>query len=134
MATPVVMNGNKLLVQLGDGEVSETFAHPCMINAARGIAFSSTTNDQVVPDCDDPDLPAWINRDRDGLSASITGSGVLSTTGLADFWEWFTQAESRSIRVKVDVTSGAGGGYWAMEAHLTEFSITGERKQNATFD
>lgn len=134
MTTPAVMNGTKLLIQLGDGEVSEQFPHPCMINAARGIAFSSSTNDQIVPDCDDPELPAWIDRDRDGLTASITGSGVLHTSGLNDFWEWFTQAESRNIRVKVDVASGVGGGYWAMAAHLTEFSVTGERKQNATFD
>jgi hypothetical protein len=134
MAQPKTFNGTKLLVQLGDAASPEVFAAPCMINAARGIAFDSTTNDQVVPDCDNPELAAWIERSIDGLTATITGSGVVDTAGLADFWDWYIGGVSKNIRVKVDVPAVDGGGYWSMAAVLQSFNVGGERKQNANFD
>lgn len=134
MAQPKTMNGTQLVIKLGDGAGSEVFTAKCTINAARGITFSSQSNEQIVPDCDNPDLPAWVERNRDGLSASITGAGVVDTSNLADFWAWYTQQESRNIQVLINVSSGDGGGYWGMAAILSEFSVNGERKQKALFD
>lgn len=127
MAKPKTMNGTKLLIKLGDGGGPEQFAHPCLINAERGIQFSSNSTDVVVPDCDSLDAPGWNERFIDGLSAEIDGAGLLDTASIDTFWTWFSSGDSKNIQVVVDVDAADGGGYWEMAAKLSRFGVTGER-------
>lgn len=82
--------GVKLLIKVGDGATPEVFETYCSINAERGITFTAGTNDQDIPDCQDPDAIAWVVREKTNLSASITGSGVLDTGDVQDFFDWKT--------------------------------------------
>ena len=59
------------------------FAHPCLINAKRGIKFTTSTNKVIVPDCDNPDDPAWQTVIKDAISASIDGAGKIGRVRLA---------------------------------------------------
>lgn len=132
MATVKTINGSQLLVQIGDGaSPSETFTHDCLINTSRGIAFSADTNEFVVPDCLDPDAPAWKELTKDGLSAQITGAGVVHTSSIESWFDWFTSANTKNIRVKVNVAGADGGGYWQGAFHLTAFEVSGDRKAKA---
>lgn len=133
MAKPKTMNGTSLLVKIGDGGGPEVFTHTCLINAARGIQFTSTTNDVIVPDCADPEAPGWLERNKDGLGATITGAGVLATDLIEDFFNWYKGKDTRNIQVAVNVAGADGGGHWAMASHLTEFEVTGERANKAQF-
>lgn len=132
MAVVKTMNGTKLLVQIGDGAESEVFAADCLINAERGIQFSSDTNEFVVPDCTNPDDPAWKETTKDGLSATITGGGMLHTASVETWFDWFRDADTKNIRIKVDVSAANGGGYWAGAFHLTGFEVSGNRNEKAT--
>lgn len=132
MATVQTMNGTKLLVQIGDGGSPEVFTHDCLINAERGIAFSSDVAEFVVPDCDAPDEPAWKETTKDGLGASVTGGGMLHTASVETWFNWFKDDATKTCRIKIDVTGANGGGYWEGEFHLTEFEITGNRNEKAT--
>lgn len=129
MAQAKTMNGSQLLVQVGDGADPEVFAQGCLINTSRGIAFSSSATETQVPDCDDPDLPTWIERAIDGLSAEVTGEGVLDTTNLQSYWDWFKSGEAKNIRVAVNVPGASGGGHWAMRAVLTSWSVNGAERR-----
>ena len=124
-----VINGEKLLVQVEWVAASGTYAHPCLINTERGINFSANTMDSVVPDCADPTLPAWVMRDTDGLSATINGAGMLDVATADDWFTWFSSGAAKNIKVKTDKT---GGQTWTGAFRLTEFSITGNRKEKAT--
>src|SRR5215218_4161521 len=133
MAAANVMNGTSLLINVGN--VAETtFTHPCLINTERGIAFTSTTNDVLIPDCANPEDPAWVGRAKDGLSASVTGAGVLDTDSLEDFRIWFASEDARLCKIKVNVPLADGGGTWNVKMHLTAFSVTGNRGSKAAFD
>ena len=132
MAPVASMRGTKLLVQIGDGASPETFAHDCLINGARGISFQSDTNEDIVPDCDNPDDPAWKEVTKDGLSATITGAGILHTSSVEEWWDWFNSDDAKNVRVNVNVGSAAGGGYWAGAVKLTAMEVTGERNAMAT--
>lgn len=134
MAAAKTLNGTKLLVQLGDGEVSESFWQWCLINAERGIEFTNTSSDQIIPDCTSPDDPAWVTRTVDGLSASVTGAGILDTDSLSLMWDWFESGLPKNIRVRIDALLADGGGYWGFACVLTSFSVTGARNEKATFD
>lgn len=120
--------GVKLLIKVGDGATpTEVFETYCTINAERGITFTAGTNDQDIPDCENPDAIAWVVREKTNLSASITGSGVLDTGDVQDFFDWKTSPDPRNVKVIVDVPAGDGGVTFTGAFHLTEFSITGNR-------
>lgn len=133
MAGPKSVRGSQILVQIGDGADPEVFATDCLINAERGIAFSTDTSEQVIPDCDNPDDPAWKEVTKDGLSATITGAGILNTPSIADMFAWLASDDARNCRVLLNgVTLANGGGYWAGAFKLTAFEITGAPKERAT--
>lgn len=131
MALAETMNGEKLLIQIGDGATTEVFAHPCLVNTDRGIQFSSDTSDNLLVDCLNPSDPAWYEREKDGLSATVNGSGKLHTSSIAMFFNWWKGADPKNVRIKVDVTSAKGGGYWQGAFHCTEFEVSGTRKEKA---
>lgn len=125
MARPTTYSAKKLLILLGDGGTPEVFAAPCGLTT-RGIEFSKETNDVTVPDCDDPDLPAWTERSVRTLSGSVSGSGILAAEAHATWRAAFLNTNSVNCRIKIDDTLGNGGGYYAGRFHLSAFSITGE--------
>lgn len=119
--------GVKLLIKVGDGATPEVFETYCSINAERGITFTAGTNDQEVIDCADPEAIAWMVREKSNLSASITGSGMLDTGDVQDFYDWLTGEDPRNVKVIVDVPSADGGVIFTGRFHCTEFSVTGNR-------
>ncbi|QBX38670.1 hypothetical protein E4M02_11145 [Brevundimonas sp. S30B] len=119
--------GVKLLIKVGDGETPEVFSTYCSINAERGITFTAGSNDQEVIDCDNPEQVAWLLREKTNLSASITGSGMLNTPDVEEFFDWLASPDSRNVKVVIDVPSADGGVIFTGAFHCTEFSITGNR-------
>ena len=126
------LSGTQLLIQLGDGNSNETFAQDCMVNTDRGIEFNSETNRQVIPDCDSPAQPAWSQIVKDGLSATITGAGILHLTTVDTWHNWFIGDTTKNIRV--DLNAASGGGYWSGTAKLTSWRITGTRNEKCTVE
>lgn len=98
---------------------------PCGLTT-KGINFSSTTNEVDVPDCDNPDAPAWVERDTKSKSAQIQGSGILAMETSPLWWDWFKSGESRNIRVKIDEPGAINAGYWEGHGLLTGFNVSGE--------
>jgi predicted secreted protein len=126
------LNGEKLLIQIGDGANPETFAHDCLVNTERGIVFTADTQDFTVPNCLSPSDPAWKEVIKDGLSAAVNGAGMVHTSSIETFFNWLKSPDAKNCRVKVDVAGADGGGYWQGAFHLTSFEVTGTRKQKST--
>lgn len=126
MAQAATIKGTQLLIKIGDGASPEVFTHPCLINGERGIQFQSDTNQVIIPDCANPDDPAWKQVTKDGFSATISGAGVLDTASIADFDAWFQSDDAKNVRVYVNAV-----GYWSGAFKLTEWSITGARGDKA---
>lgn len=119
--------GVKLLLKVGDGATPEVFTAICTINAARGIKFSSTSNESPAIQCDNPEAIAWTLRDKTGMSAAIDGAGTLNTPDVQTMFDWLTDDTSRNCQVVVDVPSADGGVIFEGAFHLTDFDITGDR-------
>lgn len=122
MAKPTTVTGAKLLIQIGDGADPEVFAAPCGLNT-KGINFGKETNDVTVPDCSDPEAPAWVERIATSLSAGVSGSGLLAQEALATWRGFFLDTDGKNCRIKID---GAGWGHWAGNFICTTFNVTGE--------
>lgn len=132
MADAKTVRGTKLLIKVSDGATSPAFAHPCLINTDRGIAFTAETNDVIIPDCSDPDLMAWAAREKVSLSAQITGAGTLHTLNTEEYFNWVKAADPKAVRVEFSgVSAGDGGGYWSGNFHCTQFEVNGTRGNRA---
>lgn len=133
MARPTTMKGSQLIVELGDGAEPEVFTAPCALNT-KGINFTGTVNEVSVPDCDAPDDPLWVERVINTLSGTVTGSGTLALESY-DIWrDWFMSGVERNIRVRLNVPSASGGGYYETRAVLTTFNTTGNQGELATIE
>lgn len=127
MSLAKVLAGKRLLILIGDGAEPETFAHPCLINAARGITLSAESNTTRIPDCDDPELMAWAKRQKVALSATISGAGVLHMPNAEYFSDWFASADAKNVHVSLDgVLEADGGGLLHGAFILTSFEVTGD--------
>ena len=130
MAQPTVIAGTKLLILVGDGSSPEIFAQPCGLTT-RGIAFSAQTNSTAIPDCDDPELPAWEAKDVSTISCQVTGNGVMAVESFDTWNDWFQEAQARNCQITLD---NPGLGHWAGSFILTNFRVTGQRGQKVTVD
>ena len=64
--------GQQVLL-LGDRATpTETFAAPCVLTTL-GFSTNISLVDTTVPDCDDPDLSAWIESETSTQQLRITG-------------------------------------------------------------
>ena len=130
MAQPTVIAGTKLLILVGDGATPEVFSQPCGLTS-RGVAFSASTNSTLVPDCDDPELPAWEAKDVNSISCQVTGNGVMAVESF-DVWnDWFQSALSRNCQIFLD---NSALGYWQGSFILSKLTYGGQRGQKVTID
>lgn len=127
MAQANSIPGRSLLIKVGDGGDPETFTHNCSINAERGIVLTAQTNDVNVPDCDDPDLMAWVEREKVSLSGQINGSGTLHAQDQDLFWEWITSNSPKNVKAITDIAGASGGRIFTGAWHCTNFEISGNR-------
>lgn len=123
MAKPITIPaGSKLLIQLGDGATPEVFSAPCGLTS-KGLTFTKRTNDVTVPDCADPELPAWTERGVVSLSAALSGSGILAMEALSTWQDWWENTISGNVRILL--TEATYGGWFAGKFHLTTFTMNG---------
>ena len=123
-----VANGETILVQIGDGEDPEVFAHDCLINAERGITLTANAISQMVPRCDDPSLPAKTVRSIESTDSSVSGGGKMHASSVKTWMDWLKSGLPKNIRTKHNET-----GSWQVAGSylLTSFAVTGTPKNHA---
>lgn len=130
MARPTTLSAAKMTIWLGNDASPTVFTHPCGLTT-HGITFAKETNDVTVPDCDNPDLPAWTERVVRAFSAAVTGSGILAKESLTAWWNFFQLTSSRECRV---ILEGTGWGKWEGNLFLTAFAVTAELGQKVNVE
>lgn len=130
MAKPTTLSYAKMIIYVGDGAAPEVFASPCGLTA-KGLDFAAQASDVVVPDCDDPDAPAWIERATRSLSGKITGSGILAVEAFNIWRDWVLSGLPKNCRVQF---VGSGLGYYAGSFLLTACSYKGNQGEKVTVD
>lgn len=132
MAKPTTYVGSSVAIFLEDPASPGTFLRPCGLNN-HTANFSKATQEILVPDCDDPELPAWVARGVESLDFSATGSGILAAEAIDAWWEAFNTTESIPARIYVGKpTDTANGRFWEGNVHITSLEIGGERGGKAS--
>lgn len=131
MAKPTTYKGSLVAIYLEDPEEPGTFLKPCGLTQ-HTATFTKNMNEVDVPDCDDPDLPSWIEREVASLDFSANGSGVLAAEAVDTWWEAFNTTDSINARIYVGRADDAQNGrYWAGLVHVSNFEVSGNRGEKA---
>lgn len=133
MAQPTVLSFGKGLTFLGDGAEPEVFTKICGFNQM-SLSVEKDTNDVTIPDCDDPDAPAWKATDVLAISWSMSFEGVMAKESEPLLWGAVNSGTATSIRQRL-VGFGTGAGtpdlQFSGKAHLSA-EITGQRGEKWT--
>lgn len=131
MAKPSTYAGSLVAIYLEDTSSPGTYLRPCGLNN-HTVTFTKNTTEVTVPDCDDPELPAWIERGVESLDLSASGEGILAAEAVNSWWESFNTTESINARIYIGAPDDvANGHYWEGKVHVTSFEVTGERGNKA---
>lgn len=127
MADVGIIEGEKLLIQIGDGGAPEVFAHPCLINTTRAVSFSTNVTETEVPDCANPAAPAKIVRKAKSIDFTVSGAGKVDKASVLAYLNWWTSGAAKNAKI-VQNETGANGGFTGTGALiLKDFALTGER-------
>lgn len=133
MTAPVTLkSGSQFQIKLETAPGSGVYEAPCGFTT-KSFKQTKSVNESVIPDCDDPDAPAYVERDVDSLSSEITGSGFLATEDLADWQAFFASTDSLNVRFYYG-SLGTYAGYYQGAYHLTDMSNVGDRGKKVTMD
>ena len=125
MAQPTTYKGSSVGIYLEDSGNPGTYLKPCGLSE-NSFSFNKNLNEVNVPDCDDPDLPQWVQRDVESLDFSASGSGILAAEAV-DTWDaaW---RDTNSVNARVYVglpTDTTKGRFWAGKVHVSGFEVNG---------
>lgn len=128
-----VLTGNQLLIQVGDGADPEVFSHPCMINTTRSIDLTVDTVERSIPNCTNPESPAYRSLFKTGFKMDVEGAGLLHLPNYSDWREWLVDPDPRNCRILFNKLLADGGGYESVQLHLTQLRVGGAGGENAEF-
>ena len=133
MAPPLIVKGTKVRLLKGDGAEPEVFSKFCGLTA-KSINFQTNTNETFVPDCDDPDAPAWRELAKSGRYVSMSGSGLLDMNALDEYQAAYDNDGTDNYRFEIAVPALQHGGHWLGAFMLTNFTVTGNDGEHATVE
>lgn len=113
---------------LGGAAAIGTYTAPCGFTELN-LTVNIETNNTNVPDCDDPDLPAWLVSDEVSKQMVLDGNGVLDTDALQVWREWLLAGGEKYVRWMTDGLAADGGGYFQAPAIMSQYKETGARGQ-----
>lgn len=130
MAKPTTVRFGKFLIKLATVAAPTTFVAPCGFTS-KSLSLTKNLTDVNIPDCDNPDDPAWVGRDVASLSAAVTGDGVLAEESLSVWMAAFNSTEPVPVEIEL-VLAGTASYIWTGNMHLSTFTVTGEQGGRVT--
>lgn len=130
MAKPTTKKFGSFIIQVESTDSPGVYAAPCGLTT-KSFNQTANTNETQVPDCDDPDAPADVERAVVSLSRETSGSGVLATESFSIWQEWYDSAESRICRV---YPMGLTGGYYQGAFILSAFNLSASLGDKVSVD
>lgn len=127
MAQAKTLRFAQQIMLLGDGAApAENFTAPCGFTTL-DLTVNIETNTTNVPDCNDPDLPAWLISDEVSKQMVLSGNGVLDTDAFQLWRAWMMAGGEKNVRWLTSGTGANGGGYYQAPGILSAYSENGER-------
>lgn len=102
MAAPEIKSFKEYILEVGTvANNATTWASMTCGFSQKATTMSAATSTATLPDCDNPENPAWESTGVSSLAAQITGSGVMAIEASPMWDEWFDSGESRPVRRRI---------------------------------
>lgn len=125
MAKPTTVRFGKMLLKIATLAAPTVFIAPCGFTS-KSLALSKNLEEVNIPDCDNPDDPAWVGRDVSSLSASVSGEGVLAEESLQAWIAAFNSTDPVPVEIEL-VLAGTASFVWTGLMHVSTVTISGEQ-------
>jgi hypothetical protein len=120
MTKPTTHTFGEFLVLVESADSPGVFLAPCGLTT-KGFNQTANMQETIVPDCDDPDAPAYVERAVQSLSSEIPGDGILAEEAFPVWQGWFDSAASRRVQI---YPMGQSGGFYSGSFLLSQFNAT----------
>lgn len=130
MAKPQTVRFGRFFVRLSDGNSPAQFVAPCAFTS-KSFSRSKSLGEVTVPDCDDPDAPAWTERDVQTMSATISGEGVLAKGDVPTWEDALNSVESVEVEIELEYPGGDSDIYTG-RFHMESLEISGTLGERVT--
>lgn len=129
MAIAKTIKFGEQILLWGDGADPEEFTPLCGFTSLE-LTVNIETNSTNVPDCENPDLPAWLVSSEVSKQMQLGGSGVIDTIALDRFNDWILEGGEKNFRwLTNSSTNPEANGYWEAPGILSAYGQQGERGQ-----
>lgn len=114
MALPTTSSFAGVILEVEDSPGAGTYTARMCGFSQKALDLTAQTSTAIVPDCNNPEAPAWDIAGISSIGGKITESGIASS-GDDPFWNgWLDSGLARNIRFRK-----SGVGYRAGPALLT---------------
>lgn len=111
----------KMTIWPGDGASPEDFTSQVCGLTSKTFGINAEVSESQAMDCDDPDLPSWVERTVRSLSSEVSGSGTMAEETMAFWRDWMLSAEPKNVRIVLDLAGTDG--YFEGRYVLTQFAL-----------
>lgn len=130
MAKPTTVRFGKMLIKVATVAAPTVFVAPCGFTS-KSLALSKNLEEINIPDCDNPDDPAWVGRDVSSLTASVSGEGVLAEESLQMWISAFQSTDPVPVEIEL-VLAGTASFVWTGLMHVSTVTVSGEQGSRVT--
>lgn len=125
--------GQKYVIEMGDGETPEVFTRIGLINTSVSIASILNVEEAELADLDDFDAPFFIDREVRSHDLTVEGAGNIDQRYVAEMLDLHMGERAGAIvNLKLKQVTATGGWTITCPFILTNFAIEGTYKQMAT--
>jgi hypothetical protein len=119
---------SKLVVEVEWTAGSGVYSKWCGLTS-RGVNRQHNMTTTPVPECDEEDKPAQIERAVESSEVTISGSGVWASESHGNAMDWWYSGQTKNVRVQhVNAPNGTTE-YETGPAYLVQLNNTVERGQ-----
>lgn len=121
--------GRALLVKIGDGEASETFANLCGLNS-KSLTINNSSIDVTTPDCTSPEGALWTQTLAGLKNVSASGDGFFEDSTSEARMNTVAMSADNSVNMQITVPDF---GTYAGAFRISSLEFGGETEGGVTY-
>ncbi len=121
--------GRALLVKIGDGEASETFANLCGLNS-KSLTINNSSIDVTTPDCTSPEGALWTQTLAGLKNVSASGDGFFEDSTAEARMNTVAMSADNSVNMQIVVPDF---GTYAGAFRISSLEYGGETEGGVTY-
>lgn len=131
---PDTFKFDEIEIAIGDGASPEVFDKVVLMNTERGVQFTPSYGEDVVPDQDSAQNPAQLFQNIDYCTFSVTGSGKVDRADVKGHIQAAADGVPRNAKVRIGPIGVTGSVEISCKLVCTSFEVSASRPGGQTVE